>query len=299
MPYVFYLSDHSFLDWRVDSLWRRWIHPKSTQPLKAGIKAGAKSLLSRLSLLKDEDQRLYQPSQFTSRFLQRLASARASNTLDRVIPWGVDTTRFPCRVVPVARPARLLYVGQIVPHKGTLTALQALALLRREPGFADLSLTVVGGALSPEYLTELQAFATAENFAMSVCFVGKVDRQHLPGIYAQHDILIFPSCWEEPFAITPLEAMASGLAVVGTTTGGSREIFEHGRTAMVFEPGDAEGCARAIRSLLENPSLYQRLCSEGRSLVEQSYSLVRMVNAIEEHLYEVKAQPRQAASCSP
>ena len=84
--------------------------------------------------------------------------------------------------------------------------------------------------------------------------------------------------------------MASGLAVVGTATGGSREIFAHGDTALVFEPNDAVGCAAAIQALTINPALYQMLCANGRALVENKYSLNRMVDTIEAHLNEVKAR---------
>ena len=47
----------------------------------------------------------------------------------------------------------------------------------------------------------------------------------MPAVYRAHDLLLFTSEWAEPFALTPIEAMGCGLPVIGTTTGGSAELF--------------------------------------------------------------------------
>src|SRR5439155_470590 len=116
---------------------------------------------------------------------------------------------------------RLLYVGQLLQNKGVHTVIEALARLRTN-GIRDLTLNVVGTGRSDGTLHELVRTLQLQEV---VTFAGKKDRAELPAIYRQHGTLVMPSCWDEPFAITPLEAMASGVAVVGTTRGGSREIF--------------------------------------------------------------------------
>jgi glycosyltransferase involved in cell wall biosynthesis len=119
-----------------------------------------------------------------------------------------------------------------------------------------------------------------------VRFTGKLDRSLLPQLYRDHDILIFPSIWDEPFAITPLEAMASGLPVVATTTGGSSEIFKDNENSLTFPAGDGEACADAIIRLSEDMTLYDSIRQRARELVLSHFTLEHMVDRIEEDLIQ-------------
>ena len=67
-------------------------------------------------------------------------------------------------------------------------------------------------------------------------------------VYRQHDALLFTSEWEEPFALTPLEAMACGLPVIGTTTGGSKELFRCGSNALTYTAGNHHELAAQHRA---------------------------------------------------
>ncbi len=75
---------------------------------------------------------------------------------------------------------------------------------------------------------------------------------------AQCDLLLMTS-WEESFCLAALEAMASGLCVVATSVGGFTEVAEHGRTAMLFEPGDYDEGARLALRLLTHRDLRLRM----------------------------------------
>lgn len=68
----------------------------------------------------------------------------------------------------------------------------------------------------------------------------------LSELYADHDILVFPTIWEEPFGLVPLETMASGCLVVATGTGGSGEFLRHRETAMLFRPEYPLGLAECV-----------------------------------------------------
>jgi glycosyltransferase involved in cell wall biosynthesis len=105
----------------------------------------------------------------------------------------------------------------------------------------------------------------------------------MPQVYRSHDALVLPSIWDEPFSIGLLEAMASGLAVVGTTTGGSREILADGINALTFSPGDAEALATQI-GRLTSADLRQRLGRAARRTVEERFTLAAMLERIEEFL---------------
>jgi len=135
----------------------------------------------------------------------------------------------------------------------------------------------------------MQALPAQLGIADRVRFLGELPRVDLPRIYAEHDVLIFPSEWDEPFAITPLEAMASGLAVIGTTTGGSGELFRNHETAMTFRAGDAADCARAIRELCSDRALHEKICRNAQREVREKYTLDAMVDAVEKSLRQIIA----------
>jgi glycosyltransferase involved in cell wall biosynthesis len=80
--------------------------------------------------------------------------------------------------------------------------------------------------------------------------------------------------------------MASGLVVVGTTTGGTGEILREGETGLTFAPEDAEGLAEQITRLSLDPDLCYRLAQAGRQNVLENFTLDKMVQEIEAYLVE-------------
>ena len=201
-----------------------------------------------------------------------------------VAHWGIEPADF--SVAPRARwpVKKLLYVGQVIPQKGIHTAIAALGLLAKEPGFSGLTLSIAGGGMHPDYENKLRAMPAELGIAERVQFLGKIPRAELSRVYAEHDALVFPSEWAEPFAITPLEAIASGLAVIGTTTGGSGELFRNRETAMTFAAGDAADCARAIRELCADGGLCEKISFNARLAVRSQHTLAAMVDKIEASL---------------
>ena len=239
------------------------------------------------------------PRQFTnlqccSRFiLDQIGNAGAAAGDCDVIHWGIDPEKFahPNRETKI--PTRLLYVGQIERHKGVHTAIRAFSIIHQQ--MPAVTLTIVGGPLKHSYGRELRQLANETGASSAITFAGKVSSRELIDIFAAHDILLFPSESDEPFAITPLEAMASGLAVVATTTGGSAEIFENNVNSMTFQAGDPDDCARQTLRLLKEPELLSRLARNGQDLVRNRFALTAMLNQIEQHLSRVRSiKPRSA-----
>jgi glycosyltransferase involved in cell wall biosynthesis len=125
-----------------------------------------------------------------------------------------------------------------------------------------------------------------------VTFHGPVSKDEMPAILEQFDVLIFPSIYEEPLARMTQEAMASGLVVVGTTSGGTKEILKDGETGLTFPPEDANGLAKQITRLLADPGLRCRLGQAGRQTVLENFTLEKMVNKIEAYLIECLSNSR-------
>jgi glycosyltransferase involved in cell wall biosynthesis len=288
-PASYYISDQWLAHWTepgwYEDLWHQ----------AAGASDGIGSRLTTAALrtafgaarLTWPADRLRLPDvQFCSAFLRDVTMRAGRIPLDsEVVHWGVDCSRFPNAGRPrrTAPGLRLLVAGQLLPHKGAHTAIEAVRQLHQS-GESDVTLTIAGAAHDPAYLSALRRQVAASGLDAAIRFIGPQPRERLPHIYGEHDVLVFPSCGDEPFAITPLEAMAAGLVVVGTLNGGSREVFDDGVNALTFACEDAAACAAQLRRLARDVPLSRRLAECGRRTVLGRFTLERMVDRIEARL---------------
>jgi len=151
---------------------------------------------------------------------------------------------------------RLLYVGRLDPDKGPITAIETLALL---PPEATLLLAGPGSPAQREALERRAAELGVSDRAR----FGVVPRTELAEEYRRADALLFPSRWQEPFGLTPLEAMACATPVVGTALGGSAEFLRHEVNCLVVPPENPEAMADALRRLAGDGELRNRMMAEG------------------------------------
>lgn len=200
-----------------------------------------------------------------------------------VIYQGIPIEMFPQRTEPVIRqkPVRILYAGQLHQYKGVHTLLEALELLATQGVSNQYSCTIVGAGTT-EY--EQRLHQIAEGLSVTVDFLGRIEHQKMGAIYREHDIFVFPSIWPEPFGLTHLEAMASGLPVVSTVNGGQGEFLEEGSNALTFSPEQPEQLARQINRLVDDEHLYHRLVVAGRETVESRFTFDRYISELEQLL---------------
>jgi glycosyltransferase involved in cell wall biosynthesis len=285
LPVCYFVSDHWLEEWETDPGYQVWQEP-AVGLRHAFLFKPTLAFLKTAQLADRPAIPIFRNLQFASEALKRdaLEKGRAVANAE-VIHWGVNLDQFQLAEKP-GRPTRLLFVGQLTPHKGVHTAVEAFCLLKRH-GHESATLTIVGDSRLTDFKAQLRETVAANKLERQVRFLGQVKREEMPQIYREHDILIFPSVWEEPFSITVLEALASGLAVVGTPTGGSDEILEDGLNALIFEKENAEQCAAYISRLLTDERLFAQIRWRGRSTIEQEYQLKQMVDRIERSLKEV------------
>ena len=174
---------------------------------------------------------------------------------------------------------RLVWIGRLEADKGLHTAIAALAQLRPPDG-VEITLNIYGKG-DPDYTAQVQAQVEQQQLGNRVKFCGVVPRHEIPAVLAAHDVLLFTSEWEEPFARSPLEALLVGLSVISTTTGGSGEALVEGKTALTYPAGDAATLARKIEQMAANPALRSRLAEAGRQLVIDQFSFERTVDELE------------------
>ena len=282
---VYYLSDY----WpaTVDMHTTYWQSSTRGWPMRVPKRILSKLALSMLAKEGQPHLKLEQVICVSSRVRDLLVEAGLPIQHARIIHGGTDVERFldvRKRGYPSGR-LKLLYAGQLVRHRGVHTAIEAMARLVNKRKVNQITLTLVGSG-HPDYEAVLRDLIERERLHDFVTFHKPVSKDEMPAIFQQFDALVFPSIYEEPLARVTQEAMAAGLVVVGTTTGGTGEILRDGETGLTFAPEDAEGLAEQVNRLIVDPYLFCRLAQAGRQTVLENFTLDKMVNEIEAYLVD-------------
>ncbi|MDD3086703.1 MAG: glycosyltransferase family 4 protein [Patescibacteria group bacterium] len=146
--------------------------------------------------------------------LKRLAVKTFAGEID-VIPNGVDTSEFkPAKSKKTTRKIRLISTGRLIARKGYQYLIPAIK------GLKNVELTLVGGGDLRSELDEL-----ARKNQAKVNFAGEVKHEEIVKYLQNSDIFVLPSL-NEGMSNSILEAMACGLPIITTNTGGSKELID-------------------------------------------------------------------------
>ena len=194
--------------------------------------------------------------------LRDLARAFDSRFEIPIIPNGVDLDLY-STAQRAGGPPILLSVGRLVYQKGFDLGMQALA------GLKDLDWQWHIAGDGPE-MDDLQLLAKKLDLTSRVTFRGWQSREELIQCYKTSDIFLFPSRHEGmPNAV--LEAMASGLPVVATRIAGNEELVVNEETGLLVESQNVEELRSALRRLIEDAALRQKMGTASRQRVEEFY----------------------------
>jgi phosphatidylinositol alpha-1,6-mannosyltransferase len=219
------------------------------------------------------------PSRYVS---DQVVELGADPSKTHVVLPGVDTERFS----PVTQEARgrvrkrlglpcgrplLLTVSRLITRKGHDKVIEALPLvLARLPG---VRYVIVGSGPNEPALRRL---AAEKGVADTVQFAGEVRETELPDYYRAADLFVMPNREIngdiEGFGIVFVEAAASGIPVIGGTSGGTADAVAHGTSGILVDPMDVAGIASQVLRLLADRELAARLGMAGRAMVERHYS---------------------------
>ncbi len=198
------------------------------------------------------------PLLFVSDLTRARARRYASTSMDctAVVHSGVDSRVFHTdgRALRPWR-GRLLYAGRYDPRKGIETAIRAMVHLPAE----TLDVHASG---NPDERARLVRLVDELGLGDRVRFTTS-DRTELAAAYRAADLVVFPSEWEEPFGLVPLEAMACGTPVAASGVGASIPFLVDGFNSVRFEPHDVEGLAAAVRRVRDDDELRGRLVDNG------------------------------------
>lgn len=176
------------------------------------------------------------------------ALARLTPVPSVVIPNTYDPGVFRTTGTVERPPGTVVFLGRLIRQKGADVLLDAVRLLRTE-GVA-VELTVIGDG--PEH-DDLAKQSRALGIADHVRFAGSLSGSALNDELQANVVMALPSRGHEPFAITVLEGLAAGCALVVTDTGGPPEAL--GPSGLVVPPEDARRLADAIERLLTDEAL--------------------------------------------
>lgn len=190
---------------------------------------------------------------------------------------GVDVERFQNAQPTLRNETRFAsgalvgFVGRLVPDKGGAVLLhaakQVLAIC------PDTRFVFVGeGPSRPDW----------DKLGSDLCIAGNVvftgTRNDMPGVYASLDMLVLPSLIESmPMCL--LEAMAASKPVIATEVGGIPQVITTDQTGLLVKPGDADGFAKAILSLIRQPDLADELGRNASIHIRKHFSAQAMSKA--------------------
>ncbi len=214
-------------------------------------------------------------TQYNADYLKRIVAAGDSRKI-HVSYHGVDLERF-CLCDP-ATPSHtrgqsplVLSVGRLVPKKGYADLIAACGVLQRE-GIRFRCLIVGDGPLR----AALQSLIEREGLAEVVKLVGPMTHGELIELYGMAEIFALTPCIvangdRDGIPNVLVEAMARGVPVVSTSVSGIPELVQNGITGLLAPPGSPVAVADALRKLLGDPSVGERLAAEARARVERFF----------------------------
>jgi phosphatidylinositol alpha-1,6-mannosyltransferase len=208
-----------------------------------------------------------------------------------LIPNGVDLDTFRERIPPPDNgPLRLICVGRLIERKGQHHLIQAVKRLLDQG--IDVALDLIG---TGDAQASFEAQARALGMGEKVRFMGYVPREKIAAHYAAAHVFVLPS-YNEGMSVATLEAMAAGLPLVVTRTGGTADLVEEGVNGWTFPWGDGESLTGHLRRLAVDRSLARRLGAASRTRAAQ----FSWEKAFEGYvcLFEkitLKARPRRSA----
>ena len=196
---------------------------------------------------------------------------------------------------PLPRAQKILTFGRFVKEKGFDLPIQAFAPLISR--FPNARLTVAGDGW---WGADLKALARKLGTGSRVQFPGWIAPDKVPELINQHDIVIMPSRWKEPFGLVALQTAQMGRPIIAARIGGIPEIVVEGVTGKLFKPDSPASLQAALKELLKNPKLCERMGRQARAHAVENFRFDRFVSAYENVYAGVCGAPKpQPESLEP
>ena len=190
-----------------------------------------------------------------------------------IIPMGIDTKLF-SRNSKLKKQYKnqkvILFVGRLNEQKGIEYLIMSMEKVRKE--IPKSKLLIIGEG---DYRKHLEKTAHELGLSGNVEFLGPMQKNKLPDYYSIADVFVLPSATTkigtESFGLVLIEAMSCGACVIGSSSGGIKEIIRDGKNGIIFQEKNHEELAEKITALLKNNRLRSRLAKKGQQFARDNY----------------------------
>lgn len=215
-------------------------------------------------------------SSHTNQLLMDVISKKNINS--SIIPMGINLDQFHSVISSInKKEITILFVGRLIDWKGVCHLITAMKTVISR--FHNAKLKIIGTGPEREQLEKL---TRSINISSQVQFFHNVERKQLLLHYKDADLFVLPSITTngqtEGLGVVLLEAMASGVPVIGSNTGGIPDIITDGVNGLLVPPGDPNALAAAMIRILEDPELAERFREAGLETVKKRFSWDRIVD---------------------
>lgn len=206
----------------------------------------------------------------------------------QVVSNGVNTDMYTPPQVPrkiSKRQLRLLYIGRLDKDKNVLTLIEALQ--HTDP---SVTLVIAGSGKDKQLLTDK---AKALHVDQRITWMGTITEDRMIALYREVDCFVIMAEFEIQSIVT-LQALASGLPVLGARAGALPELIHDGENGYTLEPHDAKGLGQKINNLLSHPDDRIRMGAASRiiSLVHHKPSVLAHLEALYREVIKAHAKSR-------
>ncbi len=171
-------------------------------------------------------------------------------------------------------PGRVLFAGRLVPLKGVLDLIKAIATVAHR---RSIELVLAGSLVDRRYVDRLRDEAKRLGIKNQVHFPGILDAESLRQELSRASMLVLPS-YQETAPMVIQEAMAAGVPVIASRVGGTRYQVREGETGFLFDARDVESLTSRISELLANQAMRQSFSKAANALAENEYRADTVAN---------------------
>ena len=203
---------------------------------------------------------------------------------DFVLPMVFGLESFSRAASKPRETKRILFVGRLMEVKGVDVLIKAFSKFLENDSLSDYALDIVGDG--PE-LDSLLHLARQEQIEEKIVFHGSKQRNEIADFYANADLFVLPSKTtalgeKEGLGLVVLEAMMSGVPVIGTDCGGIKETIEHGKTGIIVAENDVDALHIAMVDLIKDVGKREQFSHHAHAEVTKKYSSESLVTAMKQ-----------------
>ena len=204
---------------------------------------------------------------------------------------GRRLPKLPCRTT--GQPLHLCFAGLLMESKAPHTLLEAIAHLHQQ-GY-PICASLAGAPFQKSYIEKMHSFCVDNKINNHVTFYKQLTRDQLARFFRLHHAAVFPSIHPEAFGIVAVEAMASGLALLSSGTGGASEVFEDNKSGLKFEPGNAHSLVTQTKRLFDESELLKSLQDDAIERARKLFDVQRSAQQIEKIITELNPKTHKSS----